>query len=122
MFWLHVANLAFWLAHTALILYAVLGWTIPGGRRLHLATLFAIAASWLLLGLRYGIGYCPLTDWHWRVLRALGERDLPPSFTELLLETLLPIDISHTTADLLTVGGLLFGLGASLSLLLRGRR
>jgi hypothetical protein len=30
--------------------------------------------SWFGLGLFYGIGYCPSTDWHWRIKRARRNR------------------------------------------------
>jgi hypothetical protein len=38
------------------------------------------AASWFILGIWYGIGYCPVTDWQWEVKEKLGERNLPVSF------------------------------------------
>jgi hypothetical protein len=33
-----------------------------------------------LLGIRFGLGYCPVTDWQWQVKEQLGELDLPNSF------------------------------------------
>jgi hypothetical protein len=43
-------------------------------------------ASWIVLGLIVGrLGYCVLTDWHWRIRSALGARDLPNTYIAFLL-------------------------------------
>jgi hypothetical protein len=54
--------------------------------RLHLGLVLCTTASWLGLGAFHGLGYCFLTDWHWRIKRALGETNLPGSFIEYALE------------------------------------
>jgi hypothetical protein len=68
------------------------------------ATLF----SWLVLGLKYGLGYCFLTDWHWDIKRKLGETDLPASFVKYFLDKYTFFDISAATVDLVT--GISFGI------------
>jgi len=42
-------------------------------RKANLILLLLTGLSWFGLGIFYGWGYCPLTDWHWKVLRELGE-------------------------------------------------
>jgi hypothetical protein len=49
-----------------------------------LITLF----SWGVLGIWYGFGYCFLTDWHYQVLRELGETGMPNSYIAFLIERL----------------------------------
>jgi hypothetical protein len=72
--------------HTALILFNLFGWIYAGTRKINLITLLLTGGSWFILGIFYGIGYCPLTDWHFRVLEQLGERQLPGSYIAYLLE------------------------------------
>ena len=84
----HIANIFFYVFHTSLILFNLFGWLIPGMRRLNLLSLLITFASWGLLGIWYGWGYCFLTDWHYDVLRKLGEKDLPRSYIAFLMERL----------------------------------
>ena len=60
------------------------------------------ALSWFGLGLRYGWGYCPFTDWHWEVRARLGHPD-PPSYIQLLIRELTGIDLGPIGADALAV-------------------
>jgi hypothetical protein len=36
----------------------------------------------------YGWGYCPCTDWHWEVKRALGASNLPYSYIKYYMDKL----------------------------------
>ena len=65
--------------HGALVLFNLTGWIWRRTRRLHLAVIGLTFLSWFGLGVLYGWGYCPCTDWHWQVKRTLGETDLPYS-------------------------------------------
>jgi hypothetical protein len=67
-------------AHFIIIGFNLFGWIWPQTRKLHLACIILTAASWFILGLKYGIGYCPITDIQWRIKEQLGEHNLPPSF------------------------------------------
>jgi hypothetical protein len=71
--------------HSILSLFNLLGWIGKSTRKINLLTLGLTAASWFLLGIFYGMGYCFLTDWHWEVLRKLGHTDLPSSYIQYLL-------------------------------------
>jgi len=98
-----VLNVAFFVLHTAWIAFTSLGWVWRRARRLHLAAVLLTAASWFGLGVWYGWGYCPCTDWHWQVRARLGYVD-PPSYTQLLIRLATGIDLDPMVADGLTVG------------------
>ena len=83
---LHIANYFFYLFHTVLILFNLFGWLFPKTRRLNLVSLLLTFGSWVLLGFWKGWGYCFLTDWHYAILRQLGEKDLPSSYIAFLVE------------------------------------
>ncbi len=91
--------------HSALILFNLFGWIVPRLRKAHLVCVLLTGGSWFVLGLFYGIGYCPLTDWHWQVLMKMGETGLPASYVQYILERITGISISARTADLATVIG-----------------
>jgi Protein of Unknown function (DUF2784) len=108
-------NVGFFVFHTAWIAFNCLGWIWRTTRRWQLATLALTAASWFGLGVWYGWGYCPFTDWHWQVRARLGLND-PPSYIQLLIREVTGIDLAPRTADVFAVGGLVLGfLGAVLS-------
>ena len=44
--------------------------------------------SKISLGIFYGWGYCPFTDWHWEVKRKLGESNLPNSYVKYYVDKL----------------------------------
>ena len=71
-------NVAFFVFHTAWIGFNCIGWAFQRTRRWHLATVAVTAFSWFVLGIRFGWGYCPFTDWHWHIRERLGYQD-PPS-------------------------------------------
>lgn len=92
--------------HSSLILFNLFGWIWEKTRILNLITLSLTAFSWTILGIWYGFGYCPCTDWHWMVRRELGDTDMPRSYIKFLLDELLGLDFSAYTVDLWT--GILF--------------
>ena len=101
--WLWEAlDIAFLVGHTALMLFLILGWTTRRTRPWHLVACLLTAASWSLLGLRYGFGYCFLTDWHWMVRQRL-DRDMPNSFIKHLFDTVTGLDWDPMFIDILTV-------------------
>ncbi|MEM9998935.1 MAG: DUF2784 domain-containing protein, partial [Bacteroidota bacterium] len=115
-------DLGFTFAHGGLVVFNALGWIWHRTRRAHLVTLGLTFVSWFGLGLVYGLGYCPLTDWHWDVKRARGETDLPASFMKYALDGITGIDWSPPVVDVLTVGMALMALGCSIALTVRDRR
>ena len=99
--------------HSFLILFNLFGWIFRPLRKASLVTLILTGASWFILGIFYGIGYCPLTEWHWQVLHHLGTYDLPDSYVAYLAERLFGFQLSSTLADTLTAGFYFLALGLS---------
>jgi hypothetical protein len=87
-FWLEVLNYFFFVFHTVLIVFNVFGWLFVKTRKLHLYVLLITLFSWFVLGIWYGFGYCFLTDWHYEVLRKLGETQMPQSYIAFLIQKL----------------------------------
>lgn len=85
-------DLSFTIFHAALVVFNLAGWAWRKTRRLHLLTSGLTLLSWFGLGLVYGWGYCPCTDWHWRVKRRLGERNLPDSYVEYHVDLIPGLD------------------------------
>ncbi len=92
-------DLGFIVFHTILILFNLLGWIWKSTRRWNLATLLVTAFSWFVLGIWYGFGYCPCTDWHWQVRQELGYTDMPNSYIKFLIEQLTGIELSAVFVD-----------------------
>lgn len=85
-FWLHFLNYFFYIFHTVLVLFNLFGWLHPKTRKFHFYSLVITLFSWGILGIWYGFGYCLLTDWHYQVLRELGETGMPNSYIAFLIE------------------------------------
>ncbi len=86
--WLHCLNYLFYGFHTILIVFNLLGWLFPKTRKLHFYSMLLMLFSWGVLGFWYGFGYCFLTDWHYTILRKLGETSMPNSYIAFLIEKL----------------------------------
>lgn len=114
-------DIFFTVFHTSLVLFNLLGWIWKRTRRLNLICLLLTAGSWGVLGIFYGFGYCPLTDWHFSILRKLGYTDLPSSYLSFLFTRLTGIPIDQSLVDALTLWGLIIALIISLYLNLRSR-
>jgi hypothetical protein len=99
--------------HLVIIGFNLLGWIWPETRKAHFICIVATAASWFLLGLWFGMGYCPVTDWQWRVKEQLGEYGLPASFIKYYVDKISGQNVSAGLIDMLT--GILFGMAAMLS-------
>ena len=89
----------FALFHFGFVVFSLFGWLVGRWRRLHLAAMSLVFASWFLLGQWYGIGYCPCTDWHWQVKRKLGEEGLPYSYVHYCLEQLAGVKVEPQLVD-----------------------
>ena len=118
-FWLHAADWFFVVFHLLLTLFNVLGWMWKKTRRLNLLTLLLTGASWGILGIFYGFGYCPLTDWHWQVLNRLDIYNLPPSYLEYLAERLTGAEFETALVNHLTLFLFLIAILVSVVLNLR---
>jgi len=100
---LKLLDLFFIIFHTTLVFFNLFGWIFRKTRFLNLITLTLTGGSWFILGIFYGIGYCPFTDWHFSVLEKMGEKNLPVSYVEYIVERLLPVNVNSRTVDIFTV-------------------
>ena len=116
-----VLNVVFFAFHTSWIAFICFGWIWRRTRRSHLVAVSLTVLSWFGLGLRYGWGYCPLTDWHWEVRARMGHRD-PPSYVQLLIRELIGIDLGPIGADVSAVTTLAVVAVLSVALYHRDRR
>ncbi len=106
-------NVFYTVLHLALVAFNLTGWIWVRTRKWHLITLLLTAASWVVLGIWYGWGYCPLTDWHWDVKTKLGETGLPNSFVKYYLDKIFSADIPAKIVDRITLFSLIAALVAS---------
>ncbi len=112
-------NLFFFVFHTSVILFNIFGWIWKKTRMANLILLFLTAFSWFFLGIWYGFGYCPCTDWHWQVRMKLGLYDKSSSYLEFLFETFTGLDVSRALVDVFAV--IFLGAAFCLSLILNIR-
>ncbi len=118
----HTLDYFFLVFHSSLVLFNLFGWIWKKTRLANLITLLLTGSSWSLLGIFYGWGYCPLTDWHFRVLEHLGKTGLPDSYVKYLLQRISHLYLSSTLADRITLICFLVALGISLVVNLQGRK
>jgi len=110
---LRIADVLLFIVHLAILGFNLLGWIWPKTRRLHLIVVLITAFCWLILGIWYGIGYCPVTDLQWRVKEQLGEHNLPGSFVTYCLQA-IGLNIS---GDVVSAGtGIAFAMAGALAL------
>lgn len=86
-----------------------------------LVTVALTALSWFGLGIWYGWGYCPCTEWHWQVRARLGHHD-PPSYIQLLIRELIGVDLGPEPANALALVTLTVVSVVSVVLNIRDRR
>ncbi|HUU39175.1 MAG TPA: DUF2784 family protein [Candidatus Desulfaltia sp.] len=115
-------NKFFFIFHSGMIVFILFGWAWKKARPANLVVILLTAFSWFVLGIWYGYGYCPSTDWHWRVRSKLGIRDLPESYTKFLVDSFAGGDISQRVVDIATLILLLSALAISLTLNIRDWR
>jgi hypothetical protein len=106
-------NVFFFVFHSSLILFILLGWLWTKTRKINLAVVLLTAFFWFILGIWYGFGYCPCTDWHWQVRMRLGYYDMPSSYLTFLIRSLTGYDVNKTLIDVFAVVFLLLSICAS---------
>ena len=99
---LQIIDYFFLLFHSALILFNVFGWIVPRWRFANLISLSLTAFSWFVLGIWYGIGYCPFTDWHWKVRQLLGYHDQSNSYIHFLILKITGVNLPKNWVDTTT--------------------
>lgn len=99
---LRILDIALTLFHFLIIGFNLLGWIWKRTRKAHLIVVILTASCWFILGIWFGWGYCPVTDWQWHVKEQLGEHDLPNSFIKYYADKIASRPISASFIDTLT--------------------
>ena len=102
---LRILDLLLTLLHFVIIGFNLLGWIWKRTRRLQLIVVCATAACWFVLGIWFGIGYCPITDWDWQIKQKLGEHNLPDSFIKYYADMIVGHSVNASLIDTLTAAG-----------------
>lgn len=111
---LRFLDIFFLVFHTLLIFFNLFGWLIKPLRKANLIVLLLTGGSWFILGIFYGIGFCPFTEFHWQVLHKLGQYNLPDSYISYLVERFTGFLPGAKITDILTVVFYFIALGLSL--------
>jgi len=107
-------NKFFFVFHSILILFNLFGWTWRKTRKLNLIGLSLTVFSWFILGIWYGFGFCPSTEWHWQIRRELGYYDMESSYIKFLINSFTGVEVNGMLVDIFTVVFLLMALSASI--------
>lgn len=75
-----------------------------------------VAFSWFVLGIKYGIGYCPVTQWHWEVRSILDRPVEAHSYIQFMIDRFMGISLDERYVGAGTL--VIFALLLSLSILL----
>lgn len=113
-------NVVFHGAHISIILFVLLGWALPSLRQLHLALLGLTLGSWFILGQWLGIGYCPISDMHWKLKESFGEGRPEGTYIHYVLQKLTGKTLSSPRVDKMTTRVTLSLAALSLTLWLLG--
>lgn len=102
--------------HLIIIGFNLLAWIYKPTRKLHFWFAMLTLACWTILGIWFGLGYCPITDWQWEVKTQLGEQNLPNSFIKYFADQLTGLNINPDLIDALTLGFFLVAIACSVKL------
>ncbi|MFQ5605853.1 MAG: DUF2784 domain-containing protein [bacterium] len=100
--------------HASLVGFILFGWIWKKTRKVNLVIGLLTAFSWFGLGIWYGLGYCPFTDWHFQVRRQLGYVDNSSSFIKYLIDHITGTDLAIQTVDMISLVIFLSALSASI--------
>jgi len=100
---LFALDVVFFVLHSALIVFNMVGWAFRRTRKWHLVSLGLTAASWFVMGYWKGWGYCLCTDWHFMVRRARGIEDVEFNYIQLLARVLAGWNMSQPLAEALAL-------------------
>ena len=119
---LRVADGILTVVHLAVIFGFVFLWIPKSTIRIHRWIVILTATSWLVLGYKYGFGYCFLTDLHWHVKRARGDTHLPGSFIKYAGDFITGKDLPARAVDAVAAGVFVFGVLAAVYRVVEQRR
>lgn len=117
----HFLDWFFIVFHTLVTLFNLFGWICRRTRKWNLVLLLLTGFSWFVLGIYYGWGYCPLTDWHFNVLDKLGEDPKTNSYIGYLIQRFFDLYFNPVAVDIVTLVCFLIALVISAALNIRDR-
>lgn len=93
----------FFAFHTSIIIFILFAWIWEKTRKANLILVLLTAFSWFILGIWYGFGFCPCTEWHYQVRMKLGYFDMPDSYIKFCIDSLTGLDVSAKLVDISTL-------------------
>jgi Protein of Unknown function (DUF2784) len=100
--------------HLLIIGFNLFGWIWPKTRKLHLIVVTVTLLCWFGLGIWYGWGYCPVTEWQWDVKEKLGETNLPNSFVKYFGDRITGRNFPAPLVDRVTLISFLLAIGITI--------
>lgn len=113
-------DIFFMIFHSIIILFNLFGWIWVKTRLANLITLLLTGLSWTILGIFYGLGFCPLTQWHFNVLAKLGADTYHTSYISYFIERLFSFTFPGAKVDLYTL--LFYLVALSISLIMNRKK
>jgi hypothetical protein len=110
---LHSVDILLTILHLVIVGFNLFGWIPKATRKANFISLLVTAASWFILGIWFGIGYCPVTDWQWEVKARLGQDKLPASFIKYYADKITGHDFSPFVINTITAVSFLLAIIAS---------
>jgi len=99
-----VSDLALVVIHGVIIIFTLFGWILPATRLAHLCWIVVTLCCWYVLGIWFGMGYCPVTDLQWRLKKKMGIGRPEKTFVQFWLERITRRAWTIRGADCLTEG------------------
>lgn len=100
---LYFLDVLFTLLHLIIILFNLFGWIFPATRKANFICIAVTAFSWFGLGIWFGWGYCPLTEWQWHIKEELGQANLPASFITWFADKITGRRFSDSFINIITL-------------------
>ena len=85
--------------HLAIILFVMTGWLFSALRPYHLALIVLMLGCWFILGRWLGAGYCPVTDWQWKLKAHYGYGKPDASYIRYVLQKVTGHELNPVTVD-----------------------
>jgi len=104
----------FFVFHSFIILFNLFGWIWKKTRKANLILILLTLGSWFILGIWYGFGFCPCTEWHWQVRAKLGYSTESTSYLVFLIKSITGLEVERHLVDIFAVAFLAAALGASI--------
>jgi hypothetical protein len=93
----------FFVFHTLIIIFILFAWIWEKTRKANLILVLLTAFSWFILGIWYGPGFCPCTEWHYQVRMKLGHFNMPASYVKFCFDSLTGLEVNAQLVDICTL-------------------